>query len=429
MDTIFALSSGALPSGVAIIRISGPEARSVFGLFGCEIPDARNATLATLIDRTDQSALDRGLVLFFPGPNSFTGEDVVELQLHGSRATVARALDIMSAQANWRPAVAGEFTRRAFEHGRMDLTSVEGLGDLLAAETEQQRRYALQQSDGALGRTLEDLRDSVLQALAVLEASLEFSDEEDVPDDGLSVISERLTDIVDTVKALLASFEAGRVVRDGYRVVLVGQPNVGKSSLLNALAGSDRAIVTPEAGTTRDLLEVEVDIGGYLVRLIDTAGLRDAESLAEQEGVRRSYKAVDGADLVLSLRSKDISAVDLPDDKVMPIWAKSDLAQGPDGILAISTADGSGLDALFGALAERLELLSPPAVGVINRARHKTGLSACLRMLELAQQADLEHDIRSEHLRLAANEIGALTGRVHPEEVLDRVFSGFCIGK
>lgn len=429
MDTIVALSSGALPSGVAVVRISGPGADSVFKLFDCVQPEARRAAYSVLKDPQDGSVLDRCLAIRFPAPNSFTGENVVELQLHGSRAVVARVLNVLVEQDTWRLAEAGEFTRQAFENGRMDLTSVEGLGDLLAAETEQQRKYALMQSDGALAVTLDNLRDDILSMLAVFEAALEFVDEDDVPEDGVAVIGGQLDATQHALAELLDTFDTARIVRDGFRVVLAGLPNVGKSSMLNALAGSDRAIVTAEAGTTRDLLEVEIDIGGYLVRLVDTAGVRETESAAEREGVRRTRRAVSEADMVISLRGENLEPVPgLPKD-ALAVWTKTDLHPGPADVINYSSETGDGTQRLLAAIEERLANLTPTGYAFVNRERHVSTLTEASQALSGARTAGLEHDIRAEHLRLAAYALGKLTGRVDPEEVLDRVFQGFCIGK
>lgn len=429
MDTIVALSSGALPSGVAVVRISGPLAGQVFDFFRCSKPTPRIASLTSLIDPSDGTVLDRCLALYFPAPNSFTGEDVVELQLHGSRAIVARVVNVLVERLGFRPADAGEFTRQAFQNGRMDLTSVEGLGDLLEAETEQQRKYALSQADGSLELELDTLRDSILSVLAVFEAALEFVDEDDVPDDGVEAISAELGELEGRIAGLIGTYDTGRIVRDGFRVVLSGLPNVGKSSLLNALAGSDRAIVTPEAGTTRDLLEVDLSIGGYLVRLIDTAGVRETESLAEREGVRRTLEAVKTADMVLSLSTENLAEIEgLPDGRV-DVWTKCDLYPGPEGRISFSSETGHGHADVLLAIERALSELAPVGAAFINRSRHVGCLNEAVSALQVARTAGLEHDIRAEHLRIAAYAIGKLTGRVEPEEVLDRVFRGFCIGK
>ncbi|MEO0636928.1 MAG: tRNA uridine-5-carboxymethylaminomethyl(34) synthesis GTPase MnmE [Pseudomonadota bacterium] len=434
MDTIFSLSSGALPSGVAVVRISGPQARDVFQLFSADAPDVRQASLISLLDPETGDTLDRCLALLFVGPASFTGEDVVELQLHGSRAVVSRVLSVLASQPGCRPAVAGEFTRQAFENGKMDLTAVEGLGDLLTAETEQQRRYAVEQSDGRLGNALEVLRNDVLQVLAVLEASLEFADEEDVPEDGLSVISEPLRDLAQSFDEILQTFNTGRIIRDGYRVALIGRPNVGKSSLLNALSGSDRAIVTDEEGTTRDLIEVELDVDGFLVRLSDTAGIRDADGIAEKEGIRRSLLASQSADLVLLLSCADIPEVEIEHPNVLRVLTKADLVEPhtreqatPD--VRVSSTTLEGVRDVLSVISENLQRVPTVEGALINRERHRASLTEARDALEKSSQLGLEHDIRAEHLRMCAQAVGRLTGRVDPEEILDRVFQGFCIGK
>ncbi|HTO28149.1 MAG TPA: tRNA uridine-5-carboxymethylaminomethyl(34) synthesis GTPase MnmE, partial [Devosia sp.] len=322
-DTIVALSSGAPPSGVAVIRLSGPHVASIFRDITGTIPEPRRLTLRPI---GRDSLLDRGLVAWFPAPHSFTGEDCAELQVHGSPAGVRAILKLIVSKGA-RLAEAGEFTRRAFENGKLDLVEIEGLGDLLEAETENQRRQALARFEGGLSQRIDAWRDQLLDLRAEIEARLDFSDEGDVGDlpvgFGASIDTLRID-----IGAALASIEHGRIVREGIRVALAGPPNAGKSSLLNALAKSDIAIVTDEAGTTRDVREVPLDINGQLYILLDLAGLRETDSKAEAEGVRRARLAIDQADIVLWL-----SAADLPDDRLqvennarhIHIGTKSDL--------------------------------------------------------------------------------------------------------
>jgi tRNA modification GTPase len=316
-DTIVALSSGTLPSGVAVIRMSGPAVPELLRRHVGGVPKARRLTLMRIGAQTE---LDSGLVAYFPAPRSFTGEECAELQVHGSPAGVRAILRTLAAEEGVRLAEAGEFTRRAFENGKLDLTEVEGLGDLIEAETENQRRQALARYEGGLSRRIDGWRETLLDLRAEIEARLDFSDEGDVDE----VLPESFGAVLAGLKAdlaeALASLTRGRIVREGVRVALAGPPNAGKSSLLNALAKSDIAIVTDEAGTTRDVREVPVDLGGQLVILVDLAGLRDTDSKAEAEGVRRARAEIARADLVLWLMAPDIATNEQPPQVTAPLW-------------------------------------------------------------------------------------------------------------
>lgn len=439
-NTIFALSTGHPPSGVAVIRISGPGVR-----FGLEtligaVPSPRSARLA-VIRNGKGLVLDRGIVLYFPAPNSFTGEDVAELQIHGSRASIAAVLGALSELDGYRAAEPGEYTRRAFENGRMDLTAVEGLSDLIRAETEAQRRQALDQVDGSLRILYEGWAGRLTHARAMIEAELEFSEEEDVPGSVANRIWPDLEKLSGEIFRHLAKARSGEIVRDGFRVALLGPPNVGKSSLLNSLAGRDVAIVSETPGTTRDVIESRLDIGGHLVILQDTAGLREAESPVEIEGIRRSRMTEANADLVLDLR--DLSAREayssdslrLAPDRLL-VWTKSDLvepalARRPDSGLTISSKTGEGLDDLIANIASRFSLLDLESTeGLPTRERHVTLLRECLHELEQALDQDaVPIEIQSEHLRFAASAIGKITGAVDVEDLLGVIFSEFCVGK
>ena len=326
--TIYALSSGALPSGVAVMRISGPGTR--FGLetlCGC-VPAAREATLRTIRDRNGL-ALDRGLVIFFPGPASFSGEDCAELHLHGGRAVVAAVSEALGALEGFRYAEAGEFTRRAFENGKLDLTRVEGLADLVAAQTEMQRRMALDQAGGALQALYDGWMRRLTHCRALVEAGLDFSDEDDVPEDVSDGVRSDIRDIRGEMAAHLDRARTGEFVRDGCRVAIAGAPNAGKSSLLNALARREVAIVSDEPGTTRDVLTVTLDLDGYAVIVQDTAGLREAVEKVEQEGIRRAQAAIDAADIVLFLcdLSSMASVPAVVRDKTILVGTKADLVR------------------------------------------------------------------------------------------------------
>ena len=310
-DTIFALSSGPVPAGVAVIRASGPGVRFGLETLVGSLPQPRQAAVRA-IRRRNGELLDRGLVLFFAAPASFTGQDVAELQVHGGRAVVAAILNALSDLPGFRPAEPGEFTRRAFENGKAELTEVEGLADLIAAETEAQRRQALDQASGSLARLLEGWRGRLVRARALLEAGLDFVDEEDVDPMVLAASRREAALLAREMGDVIAAGDWGERVRRGFEVVLLGAPNVGKSSLLNALARREAAIVTEEPGTTRDMIEVAIEIAGHAVTLVDTAGLRDAESAVEREGIRRARRRGDAADLVLLLYDNEHPVAEAP---------------------------------------------------------------------------------------------------------------------
>lgn len=434
MDTIFALSTGSMPSGVAVIRLSGPQVRFALETICGSVPQARRASLKAL-RRRDGSIVDSGLALYFPGPHSFTGEDCGELQVHGGRAVVHALLTELEALDGCRHAEAGEFTRRAFENGRMDLTEVEGLGDLIAAQTEMQRRFALELASGGLSRLYFEWSGRLLYARAMIEAELDFADEDDVP----GSVSERIwADMAALAEAMQGQLEAGKAaerVREGFRIAIAGRPNSGKSSLINAIAKRDVAIVSDIAGTTRDVLSVDLDIGGYAVTLSDTAGLRESGDLIEKEGVRRAERAMAEADLVLYL--VDMTANALPafsQENALLIGTKADLVPNPerggfDSVISSST--GAGLDALIDAIREKLAArIDPSVMALPTRMRHRQHLRESLAFLSEAviEQAK-PVELRAEDLRLAADALGRITGRTDPEDLLDVIFASFCIGK
>jgi tRNA modification GTPase len=440
-DTIFALSSGAPPAGVALVRLSGSGVRFGLEMMAGAVPAARHARLAAIRSR-DGDILDRGLVLFFPGPDSFTGEDVAELHLHGGRAVVQAVLAELAALPGFRPAVAGEFTRRAFQNRKVDLTQVEGLADLVAAETEAQRRQALRQASGDLGRLYEGWRERLVRARALLEAELDFADEDDVP----GSVSVQAWDIVRGLLQEIVNHvddRRGERLRDGAEIVILGPPNAGKSSLVNAIARRDVAIVTPEAGTTRDLIEVHVDLGGYAATLVDTAGLREAEGLVEREGIRRAEARAADADIVLWLTDvtgKNGAPPALPG--AIRVGTKIDLIDRgidsdadrswfPGFDFLVSAETGQGIDALLAALAARLAvnvgLDEPP---LVTRARHRAALLACRGALLAALSDDGRPlELRAEDLRVAGDALARITGRIDVEDMLDVIFRDFCIGK
>lgn len=442
MSTIYAMASGGCPSGVAVLRISGPKSRIVLETMvgGCP---PRRASLRSIRGR-DGEEIDRGLVLWFPAPGSFTGEDTIEFQVHGSRAVVKALSATLGSFDGVRPAEAGEFTRRAFLGGRIDLTEAEGLADLLAAETEAQRRQAAAQSAGTLRRLYEGWRETLIEARALIEADLDFADEEDVPGSVIDSAMRRIDELRAAVRAHLSDGHRGERLRHGFQAVILGPPNAGKSSLLNALARRDVAIVADEAGTTRDLLEVHLDLGGYPVTLVDTAGLREAGGAVEREGMRRALERGERADLVLWLQAPDVAASAPPRVGDCPVWrvdGKGDLgvavqadASTDGGIsrrFGISARSGEGLDALVAGLAEAaaLGLGSRDGGPVPTRERHRALLESLARQLEEAIRHRNEPELAAERLRLGSDDLGRLTGRIDVEDLLDHIFGAFCIGK
>lgn len=426
-DTIFALSTAPGRAGVAIVRVSGPEAgKALQDLSGAALPPARKAVLRSL--RGSGEEIDRALVLWFEGPFSFTGEDCAEFHLHGGRAVVEGILAALAAVPGLRPAEAGEFTRRAVENGRLDLTRAEALGDLIDAETQGQRRQALRQYDGVLFALYEGWRGRLIAAAAWAEAAIDFSDEE-LPEDVMARARAGIAALGREIAAHLADGRRGELVRDGLLITVIGKPNAGKSSLVNALARREVAIVSEIAGTTRDVIEVRLDLEGYLVTLADTAGLRDTVDVIEAEGVRRARARAEAADLVVLLRDGSV-----PDDGEMEradlvIWNKADLGLAGEG-LPLSLKTGAGLEAVVAELARLVaaKLEGPRDAPVISRARHRHALEEAAVSLERAVGAQAP-ELMAEDVRLALRSIGRITGKVDVEDLLDVIFRDFCIGK
>lgn len=435
-DTIFALASGAGRGAVAVLRVSGPATGAIVGQLGGPLPAPRRASLRRLRHPGNGETLDQALVLWFPGPASYTGEDSAELHLHGGPAVIA-AVGAALAHLGARPAEPGEFTRRAFIHDRMDLTAAEGIADLIAAETEAQRRQALRQADGALARLYGGWAERLMRLLAHQEAAIEFA-EDDLP-----------TDLGDQARAGAAALRAeidvhladdgrGERLREGLVVAILGAPNAGKSSLLNALAGREAAIVSSRAGTTRDVVEVRLVLAGVPVTLADTAGLREASDEIEQEGIRRAHRRAEEADLVLAVFASDAA----PDAGTLawvgagalPLANKADLAPPPAVIggtaaLAVSARTGQGLDALRSRLTEDATRLAGAGdAALLTRPRHRAALAEAVGWLAEAEAAALP-ELTAEALRAALRALGRLTGRIGVEDILDVVFRDFCIGK
>lgn len=432
-ETIFALSSGPVPAGLAVVRISGEEVPAVVTALVGDVPPARQAALRSIRARNGL-VIDTGLILFFPAPHSFTGENVAELHLHGGRAVVDALHRELAQFRNLRAAAPGEFSRRAFENGKLDLIEAEGLADLIAAETEMQRRLAVEQSSGGLSSIYYGWSDRLTRARALIEAELDFPDEEDVPGSVSDQVWADVASLVNELKNHLEQLEAGEIIRDGFKVVIAGRPNAGKSSLMNALAMRDVAIVTDIAGTTRDVLHVDLSMDGYLVRLYDTAGLRETDEIVEREGIRRAEKIIAEADLVIFIEDVSIEsgAEELAGDAVL-VGTKSDLprqsARAYD--LLISTTHGTGLDALRALIVERLKTkVHPQSMAIPSRARHKETLTQALAALRTSlHDSHRGLDLRAEDLRVASDALGRVTGRVDVENLLDVIFGEFCIGK
>jgi tRNA modification GTPase len=447
-DTIFALSSGQVPAAIAVIRISGPRAGAALEQLTGKRLAERRATLVMVRDPTSREPIDQALALWFPGPASETGEDTAELQLHGGRAVVAAALTALGCLEGLRPAEAGEFTRRAFENGRIDLTAVEGLADLIGAETEAQRRQALRQLRGLLGTRARAWREKIIGALALVEAGLDFSDESDVPADAVGPALRLAAELRDEIAGVLGDARRGERLRTGATVAIAGPPNAGKSSLFNALAGRDAAIVSPYPGTTRDVLELHLDLGGYPVTVLDTAGVRVSDDPVEQEGVRRARRRAEEADLVLWL--EDVSAAKAareadPVAEGPALWrvrTKIDLidsasercfSPGADGgmrTFGLSALTGAGVPALLAALEQHVaDEFGTGESTFITRARHRDALEAARAALGRAVEGGARDEFMAEELRLAARALGRLLGRIDVEDVLAVIFRDFCIGK
>jgi tRNA modification GTPase len=426
IDTIFALASGSARAAIAVMRLSGPDSGpAVAALCGGALPAPRHASLRRLRDPSG-AVLDQGLVLWFPGPGTYTGEDCAELHLHGGRAVIDGVAAALT-EAGLRPAEPGEFTRRAFLNGRMDLVEAEAVHDLIAAETEAQRRQALRQLDGALGALYQDWADRLRGILAYQEALIDFPDE-DLPPEVEAQLVATLRAVGAEIGAHLDDAGRGEKLREGLFFAITGAPNVGKSTLINALAERDVAIVSAIPGTTRDALETRVVLGGVPVTLVDTAGLRETTDSIEAEGVRRALARAGEADLVLRVVEAGSPPVDAEGGLLIANKADLGLA-GPAGGLRISAQTGLGMAELRAHLAAEVRRMTESSgAAPLTRARHRAALMEAGVLLEAAERADLP-ELRGEDLRLAMRAIGRITGHVGVEDILDTVFSTFCIGK
>jgi tRNA modification GTPase len=445
-QTIFALSSGRPPSAIAMVRVSGPQARTAMTSLAGRLPTPRMATRVLLRDASRQP-IDDAVVLWFPGPASATGEDVAEFHIHGGRAVLAALFAALAAFENVRAAEPGEFTRRAFENGKLDLTEAEALDDLIHADTDRQRRQALRQMKGLLGDRVRDWRAQIIEASALIEAGIDFSDEGDVPQELIEPALAKIKALHREIEKVLAAQGRSERLREGLVVAIAGPPNVGKSTLMNQLARREVAIVSPHAGTTRDVIEVQLDLDGYPVTVIDTAGIRETDDPVEQEGVRRARARAEEADLVLWMidaqheeaRPREPSAlwvvrnkIDLETiDAAGPRQSANGLQAGGGAEFAISGARGDGVQELIAALVIfARDFFGAGEGGPIGRVRQRELLQQTLAMLHRSISViGKGEELAAEELRGAAIALGRLLGRIDVEDVLDVIFREFCIGK
>lgn len=438
-DTIYALSSGRPPVAVAVVRISGPRAGDALKALIGKIPEPRRAAFARIRDPQSGEIIDEALALFFPGPKSETGEDTAEIQLHGGRAVIAALFAALAAMDGLRMALPGEFTRRSFENGKLDLTAVEGLADLIYADTDAQRRQALRQLQGLLGNRAEAWRRRLIEAQALAEAGIDFSDEADVASNVTAQALSAATSLQKEIAEALSDAARGERLREGLVVAIAGPPNAGKSTLLNRIARREAAIVSPLAGTTRDVIEVHLDLSGYPVTLLDTAGIRETDDPVEHEGVMRARARAAAADLVLWVVDTADEAAPIPAANVIVIRNKIDLIarREPTEISAetqkrfeVSSTTGEGIELLLKALAAfAADTLGSREPALVTRERQRLLLQEASEALKRAAAESAREDIFAEELRLAARALGRLTGRVDVEDILDVIFRDFCIGK
>lgn len=442
-DTIFALSSAPGKAAVAVVRISGPAAAEIGRRVAAPLPAPRKASLRALRHPATGAIIDTALVIFFSAPASATGDDLLELHVHGGRAVLQALFEVLAGFAGCRMAEPGEFSRRAFENGKLDLTAVEGIADLIDAETEAQRRQAQRQAGGGLARLYDGWRTEIIAAQALVEAAIDFSDEADVAADAIERAAAIAGPLSNEIAQHLEGAARGEIVRSGFQVAIAGPPNAGKSSLLNALARRDAAIVSDEAGTTRDVVEVHLDLDGLAVIVSDTAGIRETDSKVEKEGIRRAIERARSADLVIWLDSIDVPAappeefIGAAGTRLLRATNKIDLQSAgrerpeEDGGQLLSLNEGTGVDALVSTIVAAAQA----SVGTVDdpvptNARQKGLLQKAhghLRDFLTSPRDDTE--LRAEDLRLAAQSIGRITGRIDVEDVLDQIFSRFCIGK
>ena len=427
-DTIYALATSPGRAGVAVIRISGPQAfQSLKALCKNSNIDLRKSQLRDLY--TDEGLhLDRALVIPFKGPHSFTGEDIVELHLHGSIAVIQKTLETLSKLKNYRQALPGEFTRRAFTNEKLDLAEIEGLADLIDAETEAQRIQALQVLSGKLGERVQEWRSMIIKAMALIEVTIDFADEE-VPTDVSKDVLQILYNVNNDLKDESKSTSVAERIRTGFEVAIVGRPNVGKSTLLNTLAGREAALTSEEAGTTRDIIEVRMDLGGLPVTLMDTAGLRETGNLIETKGINRAIEKANSSDLVVVLTENGEIPLEIENKNVLKFVSKCDNGQLLDGVSAVT---GYGLDNMVNSIKRELGK-KVQNQGLATRFRHKAALDSAISKINKAEafikDGQAFYELAAEELRQTTYTLDELFGKVDVENILDEIFSSFCLGK
>ena len=435
-DTICALASGPPPSAIAIVRISGPGVRDICAaIFEHGVPAPRKMVFGRFLD-VSRETIDEGLGVFMPGPSSYTGEDTAELYLHGGAAVIEHVLDTLCAFDGVRLAEPGEFTRRAFENGRLDLVEAEGVADLIDAETRAQKSLALEQLGGSLSQSYQSWRGDLLEAMALLEASIDFPDEEDAPDESDGPVAVKLDMLELALAKALDDDQLGERIQDGFRIAIIGPPNAGKSSILNRLARRDAAIVTDIPGTTRDVVEVRVKIAGQVVWIADTAGLRETRDIVEAEGVRRALERASASDIRIRVSSSDTPYDHEADEGDIIVLNKVDQTRPADAsgnTIFVSARTGEGIEALENDIERRIRAFtSGRPAPVITRRRHRLALETALFHVKQARQnlaAGFGAELVSEDVRLAAQKLSGLVGQIGVEDILGEVFSSFCIGK
>ena len=432
MDTIFSSASSPQKSAIKIIRVSGSKTKKIPEIFSFKPTQPRVASLRKIYDQ-NYNVIDNAIIIYFPGPNTVTGEDVIEFHIHGSTVIIKKIYNVLSEIKSFRIAARGEFTKRAFLNGILDLTQAEGLNDLINSETENQFKISMSQYEGALSRKIYSWREEVIWLLSKLEALIDFSDEE-LPNELEELFNFKVLKILEDMKNSLKYSSYGERIRNGFIITLIGRPNVGKSSLVNHLSDKKASIVTDEAGTTRDIIEVFMDFEGFPVILNDTAGIRKTKSEVEKIGVKRAFEKAELSDLILILSdNEDFSHSEIKSTcKKILVHTKSDLKTLPNkGVHNISVKDNRGIDKLINTIVRHLKSLAPKQDALLTRKRHIDAIKRSIYALDDIQKFDLNinPEIASENLRIVAKEIGSMTNTIDVEEILDDIFSSFCIGK